>query len=1227
MRIIKSNDHGILLVPFDLKGQPHLAVTMILGFDLIHPSQTISEQKLWQWINDSLKGQVFDTGMPKLKAEWLVSGHAYSGETARQHVRVSVSLAEQEKTLDVYGQRYWIVDKDKLVPSEPEFFTQMPLTWELTWGGEQVAENTLGCNDIFENASLPSIFYANRSETHDLTQAEQQSASFLPLAIEHPVRKECMGTYDEIWFREQWPNFPPDFDWHFFNQAPKDQWHSDYFLGGEFYSVINLNPDHESITGNLPYYQPRAFIRQQINNNVHQYANDEAEKVNSDIEYKVTEVLLRNDTVWFFPENQLGIRIFRGSVPVIDEEALDVTDVLLVTEEVGSKPKTLEHYAHYIDTYQITKEYEPEGITQAKDKMQLMLAELAQAKKNLLDLPSYFKFKQAQLTNKIPAPSMTPSMLLQSLPTKLDANIAKLEKFKTQLLGLPVPKSAFNEIEKSITNLKQSKLNFINLEKSYQDANQQVIKQAKSIPLPSIPTSESPEIKRQYNEAVQKVKATITSFEPNLSDKPWHDKASQTIALAQLNLERYSPKLKGFGFRNIAIKKHMLVYIHERYIFSGKDWGLKNIEAVCVPQGWLLPEYHDAHFVSLTSRVDLFEGSCSQLIEGSEPKLWYSELVVGQAVLLCQDKAIAWLLAQDLSPYTNVIEMSSPKEALSDEAQQALDKASQVFIFMQGIDELDEWKQAFLYAELIHLKDEVPIQDAYKEGLDLVDWFLPYLKPNESDIVPSSLTVSQKAKQQAKLYLPNINIQKMVDDQYQSSLSNMGVKPGQTIAQAVTAKFMEGKKTIIEGFPSPSMQQKLQDTVKVNLPQSSKEPFSETIKKASDNLNNVLEVSKRNLHEPATLDKITQGGNILQSGMDELADFIKESDAKMAAADVSVDKDIPPLSPLTREEVIQYKNNNVCLSEKDLSGLDLSGLDLADVDFSKSIMSEANLTNTDVSNAQFNGVIGDGIILDAATAVGACFDKAMLVDASFKEADLSQSRFFNTMASGANFDRTVFKNAYLHKISAIEASFVGSDLQGSDLSKGIFLNAVFDDACLAKINGTKMKAFQASAINSQWHGATLTKALFWEAELDNANLSSIDAVNARFAKAKLNHANLSGSHLMKANFSESELFQADLSESNLESSCFNQTLAKEANFEAVNLKRAQCMRSDFSLVNFNGSNAMQANFMRSTLTSSQLKYLNLYNADLYKVTLGNNLIKGCNFKGTLLANKEDYINE
>ncbi|WP_298774163.1 DUF2169 domain-containing protein [uncultured Shewanella sp.] len=1227
MRIIKSDEHGILLVPFDIKGRPHLAITMILGFDLLDPSQTVSEQKLWQWVNASLQGEVFDTGMPKLNAEWLVSGHAYSGHKPRQQVRVSVALAGSEKTLDVFGQRYWRVQKDKLVPSEPDYFTQQPLTWEWTWGGEEIEENALGCNRIIENAPLPCVFYANNATLEDLSRHAVIPASFLPLAIEHPFRKNCMGTYDEVWYRELWPHFPHDFNWQFFNQASKDQWHSDNFQGGEFYRLINLHPEHESITGYLPYYQPRAFIRQQIQSRAHQYPSDEQETMNAEIEYRTTEVRLRNDTVWFFPDNQLGIRIFRGSVPVFDEEALDVTDVLLVTEEVGSQAKPLDYYADYIRTYQISKAYEPEVIAVTQEKMQLMLNELAQAKKNLSDLPRYFKFKQGQLTNKIPSPSMTPSVLLESLPAQLDRNIIKLEKLKNKLSDLPISRSAITEIETSINKIKASKVKFSELEQSYNEVNNQVFKQARSISPPPLPMSESPKIKKQYAEGLQKVEMAISSLESNTSEQPWHDKASQVIGLAQLNLADYASTLKGYGFRNVAIKKHMLVFINAPQIFSGKEWGLKDTDEILIPRGWLLPEYSEGQFTALNSRVDLFDVSTEQLIDGSEPAFWHSEIVVGQPVLLCQDKMIAWLLAQDLQPYCNVIELPSLADKVSDEAEQAIKAASQIFVFTQAIDDLEEWERSFPDAEFIGLKNQLLIQDAYQQGVDLVDWFIPYLTLKADDAMPVEMTASQKAKRQAKSYLPDINVEKVVNDQYQSSLSNMGIKPGQTIAQAMANKFAESKEKVVSDFASPSMKKALQEKMQLSLFQSKPISLSEAMREASSQLGDVLQSSAQNITDPVTLANIKKGGEQLKSGMGDLTDFVQESEAKMEAAKLPSDDAILPLSPLTREEVIEYRDNNKSLVERDLSELDLSGLDLSGVDFSKSIMSSTDLTKAILTDAKFDNIIGDSLLLNDALASGASFDKAMLVDASFKGANLSNSHFASAMATGAHFTGCVMTQACLHQMSAIGADFSDCILNGSDLSKGIFLNAMFEGAQLRDIDGTKMKAYQASARNSQWQGATLTKALFWEAKLDQANFSSIDAINARFSKAKLNHANFNEARLMKSNFAESELYQANLSESDLSSTCFNQVLAKEANFEAVKLKGAQCMRGDFTLVNFNGSDAMQVNFMRSTLMSAQLQYVNLYNADLYKVTLGNNSMKGCNLKRTLLAQKEEYIHE
>ncbi len=1239
---MKKDEIATLLAPYEIQGKSYLCISMILGFDLLDPEKCINEQSMWTAINTSLEGRIFDAGMPKLHPEWLLSGACFSGGEPREVVKVSAHLAGSEKQLDVYGKRYWTQQFGRLKPSEPRAFKRQPLTWEMTWGGEDILENRLGSSVVEASYPLPCLFYSDDTNNARSDNTDHQPACFLPLAIDHPMRKACMGTFDEAWFRERWPSVPQDFDWQFYNQAPLDQRLQDFFTGGESYHLVNLHPKEAKITGRLPFYRPRVFVRQYFDpSNMPAQSTEslksEQQKENGNTQqerqYKITEIGLRNDTVWFFPEQQLGLRIFRGSIEIQDEEALDVSDILLVNEDRDKAPLTTEHYIHYMTHYNAAKEAESTEMAQLAEKASQAKCDLALAEKELSDIPQYMAFKQGQLENKIPAAKASPHDFLAQLDRQLSVSGGQLASLAQNTSGLsPEVQSLLHQSGTKIDDMRSSFAQQLQMQMKLKHDMTINLKQLK-LNKPDVPAN--PEYNKQVLDIEAKVNAHGQVLESPKTDTPWHDKASEWIAQSS-EFDSFFKKRKqliDYGFRKLNIQKLMLGYqAHER-VFVPQEWGV-SIEDVpddtltSLPAGWLLPEYQDGLFTALHLRPSLFEPESNVLIFGSQPIPWHSTLALGLPVLLCQDRSFAWLIEQDVRGVFNVLEMPAVDTELTDDAQAAIDTAPQLFLFMQGIDELDPWQALFPMITPVVLKDGILIQQAYRESIDLLVWLMDYIMLEEGQSTQALLASVEKKKRQSLFKAPKFTKEKAqaTFDKKQANLSQaLGLNADLPLKQALGAVLEQKAGSLLEKLPSgPSSDvfQKGLDKLKNTpvLTTSASEQFAQLSQQSIA----LLEKEQAKVQTEQAKELVDKQLSLVKKESQTAIDRLKELEAiepvNLDDIEAAVDFEL-----LTREQVIEWHSQGQSLAKKDLSGLNLSRLDLSNVDFTGSLLTETNFTGTILTSAIMQDVVATQAIFDDANLKGADLCRALLSESHGHNACFSNACLNEAVMSDVQFNDVNFSFATLNKVTACGSQFMGACFNDSVLTQANFLNSALEKASFKRCDGLKIKCFEASAKHSIWTDAKLHKALFWSADLSGADFSGAQLTNARFGNAQLSHVRFNQTILVKANFADATLSNARFHQANMENVYFNNANMQRAEFFGVNLKRAQCLRSNFNGAHFKAVNAIQTNFMRSIFTNSTLDRVCFYNGDLFKTTFGNTHIKGCNFKATLLENNEDVV--
>ncbi len=327
MKILKDAPLSIMTKIFGYGGRYFLSATALLGFPLTSPEILLPEDELWSRAADSLsRGEVIDLGMPKPQGEVLVSGRCFSHDgTPMEATTAAFSVGEIEKKLVVIGDRFWI-DGASSRHSAPIPFTSMPLAWERSFGGPHYGPNPVGRGigaqkdkDGVTVYPLPNLEDPRHPVAHPADRPAP--AGFGPLGISWPDRLRNLGAFDDAWRQQAWPGFPADFDFSYFNVAPKDQQQKGFFRGDETFYTLHMTEKEPRRQGCLPGLRVRLFAMR---------------KGTGDRRWLESKTGL--DTVWLFPAVDLGVLIWHGTWETGDDEGSDVEEIMAVREPIAAAP-------------------------------------------------------------------------------------------------------------------------------------------------------------------------------------------------------------------------------------------------------------------------------------------------------------------------------------------------------------------------------------------------------------------------------------------------------------------------------------------------------------------------------------------------------------------------------------------------------------------------------------------------------------------------------------------------------------------------------------------------------------------------------------------------------------------------------------------------------------------------------------------------------------------------
>lgn len=339
MQLIKPMSMGYMTKTFR-DGPRHVFSVAAIGFyEFESPRVWLYDTALWPFAAEQLAGAPIDFAMPKASAEYLVAGKAMppSGE-AVQAMDLQVRVGALHKTLKVFGDRQWRYREanDLFVMTPPRPFEEMPITWHNAFGGERVPENRVGKGGNARARALSGepVLLPNVEDPRQLItdiRARPAPAGLMPVDIEAESRRAKAGTFDRDWLINRFPGLPADADWSLHNMAPPDQWSGSWFAAGDPIAVAGMSRDAEVVRTTVTDLVPRCFIERR----------DATEE-------RISELRLRLETIWLFPNFTKVACFFRAAVEVRDPDAEDVATLLLAYESPDDAPRPVEHYVELI---------------------------------------------------------------------------------------------------------------------------------------------------------------------------------------------------------------------------------------------------------------------------------------------------------------------------------------------------------------------------------------------------------------------------------------------------------------------------------------------------------------------------------------------------------------------------------------------------------------------------------------------------------------------------------------------------------------------------------------------------------------------------------------------------------------------------------------------------------------------------------------------------------------
>lgn len=322
MRIIRPQQLAVLKSGYQLGKASHMGISVVAGVYLSRPNHLITEAQIWQaWKAAPISFRVLDSAEPKPYAEFLLAGHAGIGE--------AVSALDVMARVGPLERRWRVEGESGKAGMRVKPFTRMPLDHTQSWGGPGCKDNPLGRgHDDNRHPTLMAIGL-------DGSPVVRSSlASPGPLPPDFQLRKNYLDAVapemsDKHYLETCFPGLPASINRRYFQMAAPSQWlKQPQWPETVPFELRGFRPDDGVLRGEFPALQARAFA----------WGHDDSGP---------QEIVMQRKTLWLLPDNDVGLMVFTGHVPLkhLFDEPLAA---LLVGLDAAASPRD---EAHYADVY------------------------------------------------------------------------------------------------------------------------------------------------------------------------------------------------------------------------------------------------------------------------------------------------------------------------------------------------------------------------------------------------------------------------------------------------------------------------------------------------------------------------------------------------------------------------------------------------------------------------------------------------------------------------------------------------------------------------------------------------------------------------------------------------------------------------------------------------------------------------------------------------------------
>lgn len=318
MKFSKPQHLLILTAPVKFGRASHLGVTVGFGFRLGDPRVLAHETEVWSALEEApMSFRALDEAMPKAFAEWMLAGHA------EHRVTPDSRFTEWSAHVAVGDCRKEVRVRCPSVAAE-DGFCRVGMDYVNAYGGEGYAPNPVGKG--LDGGERPALF---------LPDHYGQDGGFLAATGPLDTRWEQRATYVSRKKKDlaldsdhrEHLGWPQNMDRRFFQMAPRDQWsREEAWPAACSFTLNGVGAGGLGYQGLIPPLEVQAVIRRAG-------------------EKHFEEIMLKRQTLWFFPDRNLGAVLFSGLIDVEDMLSEEEIDHFLVALSECGAPYSVDYLA------------------------------------------------------------------------------------------------------------------------------------------------------------------------------------------------------------------------------------------------------------------------------------------------------------------------------------------------------------------------------------------------------------------------------------------------------------------------------------------------------------------------------------------------------------------------------------------------------------------------------------------------------------------------------------------------------------------------------------------------------------------------------------------------------------------------------------------------------------------------------------------------------------------